>query len=61
MTVKMKKPEKLKTAHWIFGVNVLGKDEVEVPEHLVAEFKKLGFEEIKKRGRKPKLLEGEDG
>lgn len=61
MKVKMKAPKKLKTARWVYGIDVSG-DEVLVPEHLISEFEKLGFKAInehKRRSRKPKLMEVE--
>jgi hypothetical protein len=42
----MKKPENLKTAHFVCGINVLNKDVVNIPEHLVNIFKNLGFKEV---------------
>ncbi|ADO44948.1 hypothetical protein Hydth_0548 [Hydrogenobacter thermophilus TK-6] len=44
--VKMKKPEKHEATHWIFGVDVLGKDIIEVPEYLVSLFEEEGFTRI---------------
>ncbi|EDP74399.1 hypothetical protein [Hydrogenivirga sp. 128-5-R1-1] len=54
--MKMKKPEKHKTTHFIFGVDVKDKDIVDVPQHLVSLFKAEGFEEVKEKinGRKKK-------
>ncbi|WP_457641455.1 hypothetical protein [Persephonella sp.] len=54
--MKMKKPEKHKSTHWIFGIDVLGKDIVDVPDHLVSLFIAEGFKEVKekKNGKKKK-------
>jgi len=48
---EMIKPKNLSTAHYIYGINVNGKEVIEVPEHLVGEFKKLGFKEVKNGGK----------
>jgi len=47
--VKLRTPKKLKTATFVFGLNVQGKDIIEVPEDRVALFKQLGYKEIKEK------------
>lgn len=43
----MRKPKKFKTAKFILGVNVEGKDIVDVPLAHVKDFVKLGFKPVK--------------
>jgi len=31
------------TVHWAYGIDVFNKNEFDVPEHLVGEFKSLGY------------------
>ena len=56
MRIKMKPPKALKTAHWVLGYNVQGKEIIEVDERDVARFKQLGYKIVKetKRGDKKK-------
>ena len=59
-TIKMVKPKKLASAHWIFGINVKNKEVVDIPKHLVSEFRKLGFEifSLKTKAEKLRIKEG---
>lgn len=50
--VKLKIPKKLKTAYLILGVNVQGKDVIEVSQERISLFKELGFKEIKDKKEK---------
>ena len=52
--VRLKVPKKLKTAHWVLGYNVHGKDIIEIPENRVRDFKKLGYKEVKEKQTKEK-------
>ncbi len=45
--MKMRKPKgKFQTAHLLYGVDIRGKEVVDVPEHLVSLFKAQGFKEV---------------
>jgi len=52
--IKMRKPERHKTASWVLGINVEGRNIVEVPDGLVKDFLALGYEIVKARGRRRK-------
>ncbi len=45
--MKMRKPKgKFQTAHLLYGVDIRGKEVVDVPEHLVSLFKAQGFNQV---------------
>lgn len=49
MKVTLKVPKAFKTAKYVLGVDVEGKETIEVEKNLVADFLKLGFEEVKEK------------
>ena len=51
---KMKKPKKLATADFVYGVSVRGKDEIEVSYERMGLFKQMGFRVIKVYEKKEK-------
>ena len=54
--VKMRKPKSHETATWVLGINVEGKDVVDVPEGLVKDFKAMGYKVVRIKAK-----EGDDG
>lgn len=49
--IKIRKPKK-DTVHWVFGIDVLNKDEFEAPKHLADSFKEFGYEVFEEKKEK---------